>query len=111
VISNAVKYSMGRGPVDISISQREVEGRLQFGIVVRDQGIGMTPEQIQHMFERFYRADASGKIPGTGLGMSIVKEVMAIFKGEVDVRSVIGEGCEVTLWIPEADGTVEARVQ
>lgn len=108
VISNAVKYSMGRGPVDISISQREVEGRFQFGIVVRDQGIGMTPEQIHHIFERFYRADTSGKIPGTGLGMSIVKEVMAVFKGEVDVRSMIGEGCEVTLWIPEADGTAEA---
>lgn len=101
VLGNAVKYSMGKGVIDIGVSQREAGGG-QLGIVVRDQGIGMGPEQIARIFERFYRADTSGKIPGTGLGMSIVKEIIGIFKGEVDVRSTPGEGCEITLWLPVA---------
>lgn len=105
VIGNAVKYSMGRGVIDIVISQREAEGVSQIGIVVRDRGIGMTPEQIGRIFERFYRADTSGKIPGTGLGMSIVKEIIGIFRGAVDVRSTFGEGCEITLWLPVASAS------
>lgn len=102
VLGNAVKYSLGQGVIDIGIRQREAEGGRQIGIAVRDRGIGMTPEQTARIFERFYRADTSGKIPGTGLGMSIVKEIIGIFKGTVDVRSAPGEGCEITLWLPVA---------
>ncbi|MFZ2854982.1 MAG: PAS domain S-box protein [Rhodocyclaceae bacterium] len=102
VIGNAVKYSMGSGVIDVAIRQREAEGARQVGVIVRDRGIGMTPEQIERIFERFYRADTSGKIPGTGLGMSIVKEIIGIFKGTVDVRSSLGGGCEITLWLPVA---------
>jgi len=60
----------------------------------------MTPDQISHIFDRFYRADASGAIPGSGLGMSLVKEIMDIFNGEVSVSSQLGEGTEVVLWLP-----------
>lgn len=102
VLGNAVKYSMGRGAIHIAISQRELNGARQVGIVVRDQGIGMSAEEIERIFERFYRADASGKIPGTGLGMSIVKEIVGIFKGVVDIASNVGEGTTVTLWLPAA---------
>jgi signal transduction histidine kinase len=69
---------------------------------VRDQGIGMTPEQLAHVCERFYRADASGNIPGTGLGMSIVKEIIERHRGEVQLDSTPGVGTEVTLWLPVA---------
>lgn len=102
VLGNAVKYSMGKGVIDIGVIQRETDGGGQIGVVVRDRGIGMASEQIARIFERFYRADTSGKIPGTGLGMSIVKEIIGIFKGTVDVRSAPGEGCEITLWLPVA---------
>ena len=57
----------------------------------------MTSEQMSRVFERFYRADASGKTPGTGLGMSIVKEIMVIHDGDVKVESVSGQGTSVTL--------------
>ncbi len=52
------------------------------------------------MFERFYRADPSGTIPGTGLGMSLVKEIVELQGGRVDIESQPGEGTRVTLWLP-----------
>jgi signal transduction histidine kinase len=50
--------------------------------------------------ERFYRADTSGNIPGTGLGMSIVKEIITLHGGEVAITSQPGVGTTVTLWLP-----------
>lgn len=84
----------------MSVQTRKQGGRPWLGIQVRDHGIGMSMEQVKRIFERFYRADASGKIPGTGLGMSLVKEIMDIFAGEVEIKSAPGQGTEVTLWLP-----------
>ena len=70
---------------------------------VEDQGVGMTDEQLQRVFERFYRADSSGSVPGTGLGMSIVKEIIELHQGWVEVQSQIGRGTRVTLWLPAAE--------
>ena len=57
----------------------------------------MKPEQLARVCERFYRADTSGKIPGTGLGMSIVSEILNLHRGRVEISSVPGAGTEVTL--------------
>jgi PAS domain-containing protein len=73
-----------------------------------DQGIGMSPEQLAGVFERFYRADPSGNIPGTGLGMSLVKEIVELQGGRVEVLSQLGSGTTVTLWLPLAAATAEA---
>jgi len=54
------------------------------------------------VFERFYRADTSGNIPGTGLGMCVVKEIVELHGGEVEVASTQGVGTTVTVWIPAA---------
>jgi signal transduction histidine kinase len=72
------------------------------GIRVSDHGIGMTAQQAARVCERFYRADSSGNIPGTGLGMSIVKEIIELHGGEVQVESQIGVGTTVTLWLSAA---------
>jgi signal transduction histidine kinase len=74
-----------------------------FGIHIVDQGIGMTPEQAARVCERFYRADASGQIPGTGLGMSIVQEIVELHGGRLDIDSRLGKGTRVSLWLPMAD--------
>jgi signal transduction histidine kinase len=50
--------------------------------------------------ERFYRADTSGKILGTGLGMSIVKEIVELHGGQLEIASKVGAGTTVTLWLP-----------
>ena len=100
VVSNAFKYSPQGGEVSVTFQYRETASGPQIGIAVRDQGIGMTPEQLTHAFERFYRADTSGKIPGTGLGLSLVKEVVTLHRGEVTLESEAGVGSCVTLWLP-----------
>lgn len=104
VLSNAYKYSPGGGDVkiDVIVSEDGDDGRQQVGIRVSDSGIGMTSEQLSHLFERFYRADASGTVLGTGLGMSIVREIVNLHGGEVEVSSRIGKGTTVTIWLPAA---------
>jgi signal transduction histidine kinase len=72
------------------------------GVQTTDHGIGMTAEQVKRIFERFYRADTSGKVLGTGLGMSIVYEIVTLHGGRVDVHSAPGGGTRVTFWIPAA---------
>jgi signal transduction histidine kinase len=71
-------------------------------IDVRDYGIGMTEEQVSHIFERFYRAEKSGQVPGSGLGMSLVKEIVTILGWSVSIDSELGQGTRVTLSIPIA---------
>ncbi|MFN4341028.1 MAG: PAS domain S-box protein [Azonexus sp.] len=100
VLSNAYKYSPQGGPIQISAWQRERGGACQVAIVVRDHGIGMSAEQVARVFERFFRADPSGNIPGTGLGMSLVKEIMEHHGGSVEVDSEPGQGTSVLLWLP-----------
>lgn len=102
VLSNAYKYSPGGGTVTIDVVQKPAseETVAHVGIRIIDQGIGMTPEQLSRVSERFYRADISGKIPGTGLGMSIVKEIVELHGGHLALESQPGAGTRVTMWLP-----------
>ncbi len=106
ILSNAYKYSPEGGAVEISILKPEDDEThataKQVGIQICDHGIGMTTEQLPRIFERFYRVDSSGKIPGTGLGMSIVKEIIGLHGGHVVVDSTPGTGTCVTVWLPVA---------
>ncbi|MBL8470084.1 MAG: CHASE domain-containing protein [Methyloversatilis discipulorum] len=103
IITNAFKYSPDGGEVRLSVTEVTRNSRLMAGIHVSDEGIGMTPEQQARIFERFYRADPSGNIPGTGLGMSLVKEIMDLHGGEIEIVSAPGAGTTVTLWLPVMD--------
>lgn len=103
IVSNAFKYSPGGGEVSLDTLDGDLDGQPAVGIRVSDQGIGMTPAQLARVFERFFRADPSGNIPGTGLGMSLVKEIAELQGGRVEVQSTTGEGTQVTLWSPLAD--------
>ncbi len=100
LLSNAYKYSPGGGDITIGTVRGEHEGAPAVGIRVADRGLGMTPEQAARAFERFYRADASGSIPGTGLGLCLVKEIVEIQGGRVDLATEAGRGTQVTLWLP-----------
>lgn len=100
VLSNAYKYSPQGGNIELDLVWRDRDGRLEAGMRVTDHGLGMTPEQQSRVFERFYRADTSGNIPGTGLGMTIVKEIVELHGGQVSLHSAHGVGTTVTLWIP-----------
>jgi PAS domain S-box-containing protein len=100
VLSNAYKYSRGKGAIRLTLPTRNQGSQRQVGVRVADEGIGMTPEQLGRLFERFYRADPSGAIPGTGLGLTLVKEITEAMHGSVDVVSEVGRGTTVTLWFP-----------
>jgi PAS domain S-box-containing protein len=100
VLSNAYKYSPQGGDIELDLVWREREGHAECGIRVTDHGIGMTEEQLARVFERFFRADTSGNIPGTGLGMTIVKEIVELHGGQVVLSSQHGVGTTVVLWVP-----------
>lgn len=104
VLSNAVKYSPAGGPIAIRVMPGEGERAGQVGLVVRDAGIGMSKAHVSRVFERFFRADTSGKIPGTGLGMAIVKEIINLHGGDILVDSELGQGTEIRIWLPAAAG-------
>ncbi len=101
VLSNAYKYSPAGGPVVIELAVKtEAAQAPRAEILISDQGIGMTPAQLSRVCERFYRADTSGKIPGTGLGMSIVKEIIELHRGDLSIVSTPGQGTRVSLSLP-----------
>lgn len=106
LLSNAFKYSLSGGPVSVTacVSEAAVEIR------VADQGIGMTAEQCEQVFDRFYRADKSGAIPGSGLGMSLVREIASIHGWSVSVESALGQGTTVTVSIPAGRNDGETPV-
>jgi signal transduction histidine kinase len=101
VLSNAYKYSAPDKPVHIAVQTQPGEVIL----CVSDQGVGMRPDQAVRVGERFYRADSSGKVPGTGLGMSIVKEIMALHYGRMEIGSASGQGTTVRLIFPAGGKT------
>ena len=104
LISNAVKYSPGGGEIHLSASKKNGQCK----IVIADQGIGMKPDQIEKVFDKFYRADASNTaVSGTGLGMTIVKYLVEAQQGTVQVESEYRKGTSVSLMFPSV-GSVEA---
>jgi signal transduction histidine kinase len=98
VISNACKYSPPGEPIAV----RLVENAGEVGVRVQDRGEGMDEETQRRIFERFYRAESAAATAGTGLGMSIVKEILDIHGGRVEIESEPGAGTAVTLWLPRA---------
>jgi len=97
LLSNAVKFSPEGDR--IRIAGEMVKGSYQ--VSVQDQGLGMTSEQVEKIFDRFYRADMSSTaLEGTGLGMSIVKHIIEAHDGKIWIESEAGKGTTVTFRIP-----------
>lgn len=98
LLHNAVKYSPGGGAVTVQITQDAA----QVCIVVRDQGIGIPPAALPQLFQRFYRAEnaETRQISGTGIGLYVVKEVIALHGGSVAAASDEGQGSHFTVCLP-----------
>lgn len=105
VLSNAYKYSPNGGDVHVRVVTQVLHGKPQVGVQIEDHGLGLSPEQLARVGERFYRADKSGSIPGTGLGVTIVKEIIELMGGHVAMRSEQGKGSAFTLWLPCMEGS------
>ncbi|WP_366923193.1 HAMP domain-containing histidine kinase [Metallumcola ferriviriculae] len=96
LIDNAIKYTSEQGRITLSVER--YPGKM--GISVRDNGQGISGEDIEHIFERFYRIDAARKPGGTGLGLAIAKWIAKEHRGEITVESIKGQGSKFTIWLP-----------
>ena len=99
LLDNAIKYNKPDGTAEISISQTDDFVRATF----TDTGIGIPPESVDRVFERFYRVDKSRSrtIGGTGLGLSIVKHGVTLHGGTISLKSTEGNGTEITVLLPK----------
>ncbi|MDY6854983.1 MAG: PAS domain S-box protein [Thermodesulfobacteriota bacterium] len=97
ILSNAVKYSPEDGVIRVSGEMHKDS----YQISVEDHGIGMTPDQVEKIFDKFYRAKTSDTAPeGTGLGMTITKYIIEAHGGKVWIESELGKGTTVRFTIP-----------
>src|SRR5713101_1188369 len=98
LLDNALKYTPVTGQVTVGLRRRKAHAE----IVVRDTGAGIPPEDVPHVFERFYRADParSGDPGGTGLGLSIAHWIVEQHEGEITLESQPGQGTLVTIYLP-----------
>jgi signal transduction histidine kinase len=101
LVSNAIKYTdTGTVDVAVGVSERETQvgedGRVQYTIRVRDTGIGIPRDKFATIYESFSQLDTgyAKSSRGAGLGLAIVKQLVNAMKGEIDVRSRVGEGSE-----------------
>lgn len=100
LIDNAVKYGPSGGPITLSSSTRA--GELQ--IEVTDRGPGIPPEELPHIFERFYRCENASEKRGSGLGLPIAKTIVKGHGGRIGAASEVGEGTRVSLCLPLING-------
>jgi signal transduction histidine kinase len=98
LMDNAVKYTAAGGAITVSVS---ADGRGNVVIAVEDNGIGISDQDLPHIFERFYRSDASRSETGAGLGLSLARAIARVHGGDITVASRAGEGSIFTVTLPQ----------
>ena len=96
LLSNAFKYSPDGGKVELKISYKKSD----LIIIVKDEGIGIPPNDIPYLFEPFHRGENTIEIPGTGLGLSIVKKAVDLHNGKIKFESAEDRGSIFTIVLP-----------
>ncbi|MDX1994458.1 MAG: ATP-binding protein [bacterium] len=103
LVSNAIKYTHPEGKVEVKAEQRGSIIRIS----IKDNGIGISPEDQAHIFERFYRVrrPETDSIEGTGLGLAIVKTLVEAHHGKIRVESMLNEGSTFYVTLPVSDSS------
>ena len=98
LVENAIKYNVDSGWVRVTLDA----DHKYFYLKVMDSGIGIPEEDVDHIFDRFFRVDKarSREVGGTGLGLAITKSIVQMHGGIIDVESVLGEGTTFAMRIP-----------
>ncbi len=99
--ANAINYTPAGGRVNVQASTAEHAGQRWVTVAVSDTGVGISGDERDRIFDRFYRGQAEdSKVHGTGLGLSIVKEIVDQHAGHITVESQVGQGSTFTIWLP-----------
>lgn len=98
LVDNAIKYSGSPSLIELKLEHTPSEVVIR----IRDQGIGIAGDELERVQERFYRAKNASTANGSGLGLSICKEIVERFNGYIDLESQVGEGTTVTIVLPRA---------
>ena len=102
LIDNAIQHTPEGGHIDVTLNSGTDSGEPFVTIEVRDTGMGIVPEAVPHIFNRFFRSDrarASG-IRGVGLGLAIAQEIVTRHEGAITVNSAVNQGSTFTIWLP-----------
>ena len=101
LLSNAFKFT-DNGEVNLRIGLAQKDGKDCCKLVVQDTGIGIIEEQIDKVFDRFYQSENSRwrKNKGTGIGLALVKDLVDLHEGHIDLKSISGVGTEITILLP-----------
>ena len=104
LINNALTHTPENGRITLHVDQDSKDGKKYVRACIRDNGTGIEPEDLPHVFERFYRGKGKhgSNIPGTGLGLAICKEIVERYDGSISIDSTWGEETAVTVWLPIA---------
>ena len=98
LLNNAIKYTPEGGKITVKVA--ESEGK-EVAVHVKDTGIGIPEDALEHVFDRFYRVEKKvHTIKGTGLGLTIVKKIIEKHGGRITVASAIGEGSTFSFYLP-----------
>ncbi|MCB0374484.1 MAG: response regulator, partial [Sinomicrobium sp.] len=105
LVANAIKFTPQGGAITVALKPWIHLNSQYIRLSVNDTGIGIAPENLEHIFDRFFQADASSTRlqGGTGIGLALVKELSEILKGSVSVKSTLDKGTEFTVTIPLAN--------
>lgn len=98
LLTNAIKYNRPGGRIHIRLAKTDGHVTVTF----RDTGIGIPPEALPHLFERFFRVDEARKSGGSGLGLSIVQHIVSLHDGDIQVDSRMGEGSTFVVRLPDS---------
>jgi signal transduction histidine kinase len=102
LVSNAIRYNRDGGRVEVSLRENGRQALLE----VTDTGIGISDDELKHLFERFYRVDKarSRSVGGSGLGLAITKWIVEAHGGTITVASKVGEGTTFAVTVPRTNG-------
>ncbi len=96
LLSNAIKYAREEPEIDVDLS---LKGKW-LDIKVTDNGVGIPYDELPRVFERYFRASTATGIPGTGIGLSLVKDLVELYQGKIEVSSDIGQGTMFSVSLP-----------